>query len=1261
MKYAVEVNTVHDGVDWLFSADTDAEGNIISCGYTSDTAAPYNNEIVPSILIVDPKLQFRRHNKILTWYDAETEDNISINGGYSNFQEVRALNDGYLAAGYARVNSNDKPAVARFNSDGDLTDSLVFFSDDTQVQYRIYAMRECYGENGNRFFLLAGHKANKWFIMRINNNLEFMDSSSIEDPTNSGSFLPGNIRGMCLDYPNGSNPGSKPVVEADFADHVVLTGFRIKTCNEINSFVCYTTVVIRIKFPELDNSETAGTSGQLIVDWPSSNSYYEYSCESGGYYDTYNTFDYTDFPGTNWPCSTQTFIGQHNIITATNQKAVSSWPANVEQNRDGNFILSNMANYTRLGSGIWSSGMILSPLYQHEIDDRLPDDLYSSLIVLHGYNSDFDETATPKTIGHASGMDYISRAHFDWDGNIYVNASIADTLIALPLKSPGTTDFVSNHALFKATLHTSGSPWTFNREWFRAALGAKGQTSSQSGRGCSFDHAITQENDIVLVGDNQHRYPYSETYNGKSRKADNYELLLFNGDCYINAAPELVQIGSNSTLNGIPVFSVAAALTPPNTELTWTGDQFVNTTVVVENGYTLVVTGSTTYIRFLDLAQLNDTVPKLGRHSGIIVQAGGKLVVKEGATLTGLGGDCKGKWDGILLGEYVDPIPLSYAEMVLENGIVEHARVGVDVYKGKINAYNGDPCADDLHFENITNFINNNISVRYNMGWADGSLSRFKYINFESNAAFWNSGKGFHAFVVTEGVNGLVFRGCSFTNSYTGQSGLCAGVVSNNSGIDFIPAPVKMDIPLIGCDYPPYSGCELEGRPNSFTGLWTGIYHGGNTGGNRMRVCDAEFTDCREAIMDVVSNTSFIYSNEISWTEDYNDLSFAGGAYKYGVFNTWAYGAKVMENTIYNEDTDDFLAIYSEQVAWDAGYGGERVRKNNVENALEDPLGTAQKTWGNDSFLQITCNTYVNMAQDWEINGQLENQGNSTEHNTNLWTSSCTGSQSIDASGLNRLLSYFAPSSSVYEPDCNTNVGNETSSDVLPCSALDPCVVYNDTGDLVYDEETENWEIIALSKKNPVEGLLDRLGKGEIATVRAELRSGDLSAINTSKDYKDILLYFETILPAFEQQRRFELRHEEISVLRALARADNYTARLAGHSLFYYAGIRSELPGGKMYNAQRAAFGEMLYSERFERGTPGVWLYPNPATGHITLQAAESQTCSVRIYELSGREILRFNRVLNGQKMDISTLSSGIYITQVYDDRGLMFTQRIIK
>lgn len=74
---------------------------------------------------------------------------------------------------------------------------------------------------------------------------------------------------------------------------------------------------------------------------------------------------------------------------------------------------------------------------------------------------------------------------------------------------------------------------------------------------------------------------------------------------------------------------------------------------------------------------------------------------------------------------------------------------------------------------------------------------------------------------------------------------------------------------------------------------------------------------------------------------------------------------------------------------------------------------------------------------------------------------------------------------------------------------------------------------------------------------------------------------------------------------------------------------------------------------------PGVKLYPNPASGSITISSEEVAFMDVRLYTTEGKMLLVGTKK-SGYTMDVSRLSAGVYVVVAQDNIGRSYRQQIL-
>jgi hypothetical protein len=73
-----------------------------------------------------------------------------------------------------------------------------------------------------------------------------------------------------------------------------------------------------------------------------------------------------------------------------------------------------------------------------------------------------------------------------------------------------------------------------------------------------------------------------------------------------------------------------------------------------------------------------------------------------------------------------------------------------------------------------------------------------------------------------------------------------------------------------------------------------------------------------------------------------------------------------------------------------------------------------------------------------------------------------------------------------------------------------------------------------------------------------------------------------------------------------------------------------------------------------------IQIYPNPAMDYIQITSG-SAIDKIRIYSLTGQLVNELNQIENNENINISNLEEGIYLMEVLQRDGLVFTQKLKK
>jgi hypothetical protein len=235
---------------------------------------------------------------------------------------------------------------------------------------------------------------------------------------------------------------------------------------------------------------------------------------------------------------------------------------------------------------------------------------------------------------------------------------------------------------------------------------------------------------------------------------------------------------------------------------TWSGERHEKGSVLVKNGSTLTITGTTIHMPA----------------SGVIaVEPGGKLNVNN-STLTNSCAGCL--WGGIQAwGNTLDPQDATHQAVVkLNNSVIEYAKVGV-------RNCNPDPMLSMSGgiIQGISTTFRNNVNdvtfdPYHNMLGSTTlpNMSYFTLCTFKlDNDYRWIPSLTIPTKrVFLQGVEGIAFRGCKFANLYSLYKGWDDGIRAIDAGFSVMPY----------CSVSGPSGCSFTPTRCSFSGFLNGVY-----------------------------------------------------------------------------------------------------------------------------------------------------------------------------------------------------------------------------------------------------------------------------------------------------------------------------------------------------------------------------------------------------------------------------------------------------
>ena len=111
------------------------------------------------------------------------------------------------------------------------------------------------------------------------------------------------------------------------------------------------------------------------------------------------------------------------------------------------------------------------------------------------------------------------------------------------------------------------------------------------------------------------------------------------------------------------------------------------------------------------------------------------------------------------------------------------------------------------------------------------------------------------------------------------------------------------------------------------------------------------------------------------------------------------------------------------------------------------------------------------------------------------------------------------------------------------------------------------------------------------------------------------------------------------------------------HNSTLYFSANNGTAGSELWKLEQAALS--LEKETINQSAK-INIYPNPTSDILNIKVENQQIKSLNIYSLFGKEVMKYTNKTEIKNIDISNLTSGIYLLQLKTDVGL-FTKKIIK
>ncbi|MFT7614340.1 MAG: hypothetical protein ACI9J3_003322 [Parvicellaceae bacterium] len=543
---------------------------------------------------------------------------------------------------------------------------------------------------------------------------------------------------------------------------------------------------------------------------------------------------------------------------------------------------------------------------------------------------------------------------------------------------------------------------------------------------------------------------------------DDYYLVKLGSDCQVKEYYTAINGPADPDV-------IVSDMTLPSGTTSWSGtDKKVFSKIIVPSGSELLIDGIT--VQFADYAELNNPSDLAKNSSGlilptIIVQAGGKLTLKNGAILKGLSACGKEwMWLGVQLhgNNNLSENLINQGYLDARNSTFENARIGVLANAIRFNPDGGALSPDvaqlgggRVYAEKVV-FKNCRRAVHFtSYPYSEGRnllLSEFRECNFTNDNIMvsrdrylGNERPATNAMLTMWNYHGNRIAGCNFEydNSILnlGWFDRPVGIVSFNASYNVFestdlsgPSPVPANV------------------PTTFVGLYKGVEINGTAGASSAKIKGAQFDN----------NLYGVTLEGIEYSEVYNcnfdvskqDITLPNGTIPlrkhFGVYATAASGYKIENNTFNHLPIGASTSFTLNVGIYNENSGllgtGASLRLNDFTDLA---IGT-QMSQSNPN-LKVDCNSYANSdpsSFDWAItSGVLGDQGTcgsiATEPANNNFQVPCSGISQI----LNNGIPFIYSGQSGFTPLCFS----AGSVAILPCAPSDvndcPQSISGPTGD----------------------------------------------------------------------------------------------------------------------------------------------------------------------------------------------------------------------
>lgn len=902
--------------------------------------------------------------------------------------------------------------------------------------------------------------------------------------------------------------------------------------------------------------------------------------------------------------------------------------SSIQQLKNGELAIGIKYNVTLIGGwGFSNPGntnkLCTNMIYGLKREQILDCDAFI-MIIDKGFISNTTDTRHDH-VAHLNGDDFEFNITQDISGdNILGIGTTADTFRLVQ------NNDMDNYWIFKYNLSSGSILWE------------KSFQGCSKSRICAFDLTPTFNGGILAVGNN---YLVGE----------NFDWLLLGRDCETNITPQAFDLGPN--MPDGKTFSVQQFLInngSTNTTLNMFTSRTILAQIRIESGYTLRLNQGCNLkmpnpTHFFDSAHTSDF-----RYS-IIVEAGGKLRMENQTSISSYNGCGNTTWGGIKLSENTLFGVQNGGRLEMHESLLENAGTAVTSLSGSVVIVENTPIP--MGRTSTINFKNNRKSIEFYPWFQGNNATYIKYANFLCDAPIHDrDGVGMGEFITAWDYNNLNIWGCSFKNIYTGNfkdNKRGVGIGSFNLSMNLIKGS-NLTTTNGQCSYP-------IGNTNLFEGLDVGVWNGGNTQSNVIKVYGNEFKNVANPIKAGTGFNLKIYDNDLYWDNNFIQPPASHP-------NNWVKGIHtgVHDGLDFDQNRINarryiypYTGMFIENVS-DLFYPSTIFNNNTWNNPGTGLFGTAMFNSSSNIALDFTCNTYNNMMQDWYLGGSFRPSVGQfgMPGNNNKWTKPTNGPTGNILKINAPPLSYFCASPGINTLVENPNI-NQFSMNVSrqshgvqerDCNNTSPCLRYN------YSEEHggEHTGSMIVVLNQEYQQALDALNHNNFEMARTKT-----NAINADLENYNKKALLNILIPIFEQKRQYEMTENEINQLMSLTEGTAHENEYARNVLTFFAD-KTFIPN----YSSLSSIGESNFENNSQLNSPQdiYTVYPNPSNGSLNIQLPSNhnnENMSIIITNIMGVKVYEDTKYSNQKPIDISTYTNGMYLLSI-SQNGIIVYKTII-